>query len=110
MLVAACGQGGSAVTVEVTGLVRASPTCPVEQQGQECPPEPVRGRIRFATRSATVVEVDTDVDGRFVVQVPEGTYDITVDTGSPLPACPSTTVVVTAEPQEVVIDCDTGIR
>ncbi|MFM8266598.1 MAG: hypothetical protein ACKOA2_01055 [Ilumatobacteraceae bacterium] len=110
VMIAACGQGSPAVTVEVTGVVRASPTCPVEQQGQECPPAPVLGRVQFAADGRRVAQVDTDAEGRFVVQVPVGSYDVSVDTGAPLPACPTITVVVAAEPQDIVIDCDTGIR
>lgn len=91
-------------------MVRAGPTCPVAQQGQDCPPEPVLGRVEFTSDGRLVAAVDTDLDGRFVIQVPAGSYDVSVDTRAPLPTCPTTTVVVTEEPQDLVIDCDTGIR
>lgn len=112
VVVASCGDDGpSAPMFSVTGVVEASPTCPVERPGEVCPPAPVQGKISFTRFDDDVLAmVSSDAQGRFTVQLPAGTYAVGVDTGQVFPTCPPTDVVVTDRAVELRVECDTGIR
>jgi len=100
----------STPTFTVTGVVEASPTCPVERPGQVCPPAPVQGTISFTRQQDLVARTASDATGRFTLELPAGTYTVGVDTGQVLPTCPPTELVVTDRAVELRVECDTGIR
>lgn len=112
VLAAGCGSSGTVETA-AHGTVTAGPTCPVEGEGQPCPPDPVTGATvaaidpsGHAVRSAT-----TDPAGRYSMSLAPGSYTLRVATDGPFPACPDAQVRVTAgTPVTADILCDTGIR
>lgn len=112
LAVSACGSEPAPATGIVTGTVTQSPTCPVEQPGQDCAPRPVAGTVSLR-RDGEVVETATlAADGTYTFTVPEGWYTIAIDIGdNPLPSCPDLAGEVHKnETTTVDIDCDTGIR
>ncbi|MEP7113997.1 MAG: hypothetical protein ABI862_12080 [Ilumatobacteraceae bacterium] len=97
----------------VSGHALAGPTCPVEQPGDpNCQPKPVQGSVLFAQGEHVVSSARIDPSGAFAVEVPVGTYTVTVDTGdNAFPVCAPIEVAVRAEADAVAeISCDTGIR
>lgn len=116
LLLAGCGSGtGTApdVTGRVTGHALAGPTCPVERPGQPgCEPAPVKGVVELAQGDRVVSSATLDADGSYAVEVPVGSYQVTVDVGGgPFPMCEPLDVEVTADGEVVAdISCDTGIR
>ena len=102
-------------TYRVSGYVHAGPVCPVEQ----FPPDPdcedfaVRGAVMVITTGdgKQVARVETDGNGRFRTELPNGRYTITPQ---PVPG-----LLGTASPQNFAVDgarvqldiaYDTGIR
>jgi hypothetical protein len=98
--------------VGVYGIVTASPTCPVEQVGQPCPPRPVSAEVHARDANGQIVaSTHTDTVGHYAINTSPGRYTVTVTTGGGWPRCPSTGVTV--PPGSAVrtdIGCDTGIR
>lgn len=97
------------------GLVEASPTCPVEQAEQPCPPKPVANRtVLIETPGGTVVtQVTTDQSGQFVIDLPAGTYALHVAPGAtpfPIQRKPQTVTVEAGQTVQVTVELDSGIR
>lgn len=112
---ASCGSDGSSINSNgrVTGQALAGPTCPVEQPGVlNCEPKPVQGIAQFSQGDNIVSSVRINDVGEFAIEIPAGTYTVTVDTGENIfPTCPPVEVKVRADADSVVeIFCDTGIR
>jgi hypothetical protein len=85
----------------------------VEQPGVlNCEPKPVQGNAQFAQGDHIVKSVLIDAAGEFAIEIPAGTYTVTVDTGDNIyPMCQPVEVEVLANADSVVeILCDTGIR
>jgi len=85
----------------------------VEQPGVlNCEPNPVQGSAQFVQGDHVVKSVVIDAAGDFAVEIPAGTYTVTVDIGDNIfPMCQPVEVVVLANADSVVeILCDTGIR
>ena len=98
----------------VTFTVHAGPSCPVERPDQPCPDVPVRGTVIVRTPGAPdaqlVASGATDANGTYRVELLEGSYVVSVDTGAPLPRCEPIMVDVVDRNVEVDIACDSGIR
>ena len=96
----------------IYGTITAAPTCPVERQGQPCPPRPVAATVKVDRRRRTVASTRSNSAGDYAVGVPRpGTYAVVVDTGSTFPRCPTTSVTVPrGQSIRVDITCDTAIR
>ena len=110
VLAAACDEP-QANRGRVEGVVRASPSCPVAQQGQVCPPLAVSGEVQAVQDGQVKVTARTNPTGQYQLALPAGNYTLQVDVGGPLPACPLTPIQVRAAATAAVdIDCDTGIR
>lgn len=94
------------------GYVTAGPTCPVQQSGQPCPPQPVSAQVEARdSAGATTASTHTDSSGRFVLPLPPGSYTLVVTTGSTYPRCPDTPVTVReASMTRADISCDSGMR
>jgi hypothetical protein len=83
----------------VSGVVTADPTCPVERINQPCPPRPVSAEIDARTQAGkSVAATHTDPDGRYTLVLPPGTYILTVRTTG-LPRCPPTPISVRSVPR-----------
>jgi hypothetical protein len=97
----------------VDGTVNASPTCPVERADEPCPPRPVQTQVRVVRADGSVAaKANSDVAGRFRVEVSPGRYRLEADYPSgPGSGCTPVDVVVEAGNfTHADIDCDTGIR
>jgi hypothetical protein len=72
--------GDSAATYRVSGTVRTSPGCPGPTRlDSPCPDRPLAAAEVQATRDATVVATTlTDAAGRYTLNLPSGSYQITV--------------------------------
>jgi hypothetical protein len=94
------------------GAVTASPTCPVEQAGRPCPPQPVSTQIDVHDPSGhTVASTHSDSAGHYRVALAPGSYVLVTVMSGMFPRCPATPVTVTAGPPvRQDINCDTGIR
>jgi hypothetical protein len=91
----------------VRGTVAASPTCPVQRVGESCTRPVTHGNVTAEPDGQTVTLDDT---GAFELELPTGTYTLTVTT-TEARSCPPTTVTITAhQATSVAVDCDTGIR
>ncbi len=109
----ACSGGPSHdITTGVEGTVSAGPTCPVEREGQPCPPLPVQAQVNvIAPDGRRSAQAASDADGRFSVLVAPGHYTLHVSIARSFPVCPDTAVTVPDEGTVTSdIVCDTGIR
>jgi hypothetical protein len=91
--------------------------CPVERIPPDpaCAPRPVAVatlRIIGTTTGAVIVEVVTDADGAYAVQVPPGSYLLEGVAGMPGmgPPVPVPFTAVDGVPMTVDLPVDTGIR
>lgn len=99
----------------VQGLVEASPTCPVAQAEQPCPPQPIPNRLVLIETpgGAVVAHVTTDQHGHFVIDLAAGTYIIHVAPGTtpfPIQRQLQTVTVVAGQTVQVTVELDSGIR
>ncbi|MEO8291143.1 MAG: prealbumin-like fold domain-containing protein [Gaiellaceae bacterium] len=111
-LLAGCGGSPGASDSGIRGRAVVGPTCPVEQVGVPCPPEPFQGTFNVNQNGSLVQTVTTDADGRFSVSLEPGDYtldSVQSDSGLPLLA----PVEVTVRPHaftRVTLSFDSGIR
>ena len=77
-----------------------------------CEPKPVQGNVQFTQGDKVVSSVGINEAGDFEIEIPAGTYTVTVDTGDNIfPMCSPVEVEVQPNLDSVVeISCDTGIR
>jgi hypothetical protein len=94
------------------GYVTAGPTCPVEKQGQPCPPRPFSTAIdAHNERGATVASTQGDSSGRYALDLSPGSYILVVVSYSGWPRFPAASVAVKpGAASRADISCDTGIR
>lgn len=121
LLSASCGVHHAAVgpaqhpgsTVLLSGVVQASPGCPVERQGHPCKPRPV-GNVRVEARplpTGVTTSTRTSADGHYSLRLSRGRYVLVAVTGQILPRCPPVHILVTPRaPVRADINCDSGIR
>jgi hypothetical protein len=99
--------------VLLSGVVEASPGCPVERQAHPCKPRPV-GDVRVEARSlhaGATASTRTSADGQYSLRLRRGRYVLVAMTGQILPRCPHVLVSVTSlAPVRADINCDSGIR
>ncbi|GAC1314107.1 MAG: hypothetical protein NVSMB16_10830 [Acidimicrobiales bacterium] len=91
----------------------AGPTCPVQRQGQTCPPNPVSGaRVDAQAGDGHVVaSTQTSANGAYSLLLTPGPYTLVVTTGSAYPRCPATPVTVASgAATRADVSCDSGIR
>ena len=121
LLSASCGARPAAVgpgqpygsTVLLSGVVQASPGCPVERQGHPCKPRPV-GNVRIEARSlptGVAASTRTSADGHYSLRLRRGRYVLVALTRQILPLCPHVRILLTSlAPVHADITCDSGIR
>jgi hypothetical protein len=94
----------------VHGKVTAGPTCPVERVGHPCPARSVTATI-LATAGTRVVASTRSSGGRYLLDLPIGTYTISAIPATAFPRCnPRQLTIVSAREIEINLQCDTGIR
>jgi hypothetical protein len=103
----------SGSTVLVSGVVQASPGCPVERQDHACEPR-LLGDVRVEARSlpaGVTASTRTRADGHYSFRLGKGRYVLAAVTRQVLPRCPHVRVSVTSPaPVRANINCDSGIR
>jgi hypothetical protein len=121
LLTASCGVRQAATgpaqppgsTVLLSGVVQASPSCPVERQGHPCKPRLV-GNVRVEARSlpaGVTTSTRTSADGRYFLRLRRGRYVLVAITGQTFPICPHVHIFVNSlAPVRADINCDSGIR
>jgi hypothetical protein len=100
----------------LAGDVVASPTCPVEQAENPCPPKPVADRqvmIEMPT-GAVAAKATTDAQGHFTVTLAPGAYTVKVAIIPGLVGMrqdtPANVTIADGRTTSVTITLDTGIR
>ncbi len=112
LLLAGCERPAPSGT-GIRGVVVLGPTCPVESLTSPCPDRPFEGDVRATASDGATSVVSTDGQGRFTINLREGTYVVVAVSpgGSGLPApVPQTVQVLTGSYTRVTLEVDTGIR
>ncbi len=101
----------------IKGVVMLGPTCPVMRNppDPQCADKPYQTTlaVSIADGTRTISTVTSDSQGKFMVNLPYGTYVVqSADTRTMYPRCHSDgSIIVNANRfTEVTISCDTGIR
>jgi len=105
-IIAAASCGGSTdASAVIEGVVLAGPQCPVMQQGQPCPDEPIPAEVSAGRYSARA-----GADGGFSLEVAPGTYEVTATSERAMSCDPQRVTVAPQATTTITISCDTGIR
>ena len=103
----------SGPTALISGVVEASPGCPVERPSRLCKPRPL-GEVRVEARSlpaGVTASTRTRADGHYSFRLGRGRYVLVTVTRQVIPRCPHVLVAVTSPaPVRANINCDSGIR
>lgn len=99
----------------IEGQVLVGPTCPVVQQGKECPDNPYQATLTVLDSSGTrqVARFQTDNEGRFRFPLAPGNYILHPETpeNMPLPIAPEQIFTVTeGQFTQISVVYDSGIR
>ena len=98
----------------VKGQVTLSPVCPVERMPPDpaCAPRPYATTIKiFSVVGNNLIKtVQTDNEGKYVVALPFGNYNLEAGGGSVYPRCPIKKISVNSNLINLDVTCDTGIR
>ena len=121
----AVGCNGSGLEADrpagtLSGRITVGPTCPVEVEGEECPPPPgtyqsilVLVYARLPDGERLVAQVRADDVGRFALPLPPGSYRVGLEHSIGIPGAPLPVREVEIESgaiTELAFDIDTGIR
>ena len=112
LILLGCHQQAPAGT-GIRGVAMLGPACPVETVASPCPDTPFRGDVMATASDGSTTTVTTNVQGRFTMDLREGTYVVIAVTpagsGPPTPV-PQTVRVETGAYTRVTLEVDTGIR
>ena len=97
------------------GVTDVDVGCPVSPDATPCPRRPLAARLRFIRqdRDAPEVEVHSEDDGTFTVELDPGRYEVVPDnvTRTPYPrADPITVEVRPGEFTSITVPFDSGVR
>ena len=97
----------------ISGVVQASPGCPVERQNPACRPRRL-GDVQVEARSVPAgltATTRTRAGGHYAFRLRPGRYVLVAAPGHAIPRCPHVLVSVTSPaPIRININCDSGIR
>jgi len=103
----------SGSTTLISGVVEASPGCPVERPSRPCKPRPL-SEVRVEARSVpggVTASTRSRADGHYSFRLGQGRYVLVAVTSQVVPRCPHVLVSVTSPaPVRANINCDSGIR
>jgi hypothetical protein len=103
----------SGPTALISGVVEASPGCPVERPSRLCKPRPL-GEVRVEARSlpaGVIASTRAHAGGHYSFRLRQGRYVLVTVTRQAVPRCPHVLVAVTSPaPVRANIHCDSGIR
>lgn len=96
----------------IEGQALIGPTCPVVRIDSPCPDKPYQTTLVVRNQSgAEVKRFDTDVEGRFRVELPPGTYTLVPQSPGKLPRVGELIMQVTSgQFTPITITYDSGIR
>ncbi len=97
----------------LTGHITISPTCPVERipPDPNCAPKSYSTLVDISGAHNFFIEVHTDSNGVYKLELPEGTYTVLTRQTSLYPHCePKQVSVVSHATTTLDISCDSGIR
>jgi hypothetical protein len=100
-------------TSGITGLVLIGPMCPVMRQDEPCPDQPFAATLIIRdSQGRELCAVSSGEDGRFLVGLPPGSYELIPLTGlGGLPFATSQWVAVApGQYTDVTVSYDSGIR
>lgn len=102
----------SITTGTVNGVITTSPSCGIQTDPPlpNCGPRPYQTVVSFFSQTSKPYKVSSDINGRYSIKLPAGTYKVQAEGGPTFPSCKEEVVRVIAE--ELVIkniDCDSGI-
>ena len=100
-------------TSGIAGLVLIGPMCPVMRQDEPCPDQPFAATLIIRdSQGLELCTVSSGDDGRFLVGLPPGSYELIPLTGpGGLPAAaPQWVTVVPDQYTDVTVNYDSGIR
>jgi hypothetical protein len=114
LFLAACSPQIPANT-GIEGQVLIGPTCPVVQQGKECPDKPYQATLTVldSNGSRKIARFQTDAEGRFRLPLAPGNYILHPETpeNMPLPTAPDQNFTVTeGRFTQISVVYDSGIR
>ncbi len=114
LFMAACSPQIPANT-GVEGQVLIGPTCPVVQQGKECPDKSYQATLTVLDSSGIreIARFQTDADGRFRLPLAPGNYILHPETPEnlPMPIAPEQNFTVTeGRFAQISVVYDSGIR
>lgn len=124
-LAVTAGCNGSRVEAErpagiLSGQITVGPNCPVETEGEACPPPAgtyegilVMVHARLPRGERLVATVRADDAGRFALSLPAGSYRVALTHSIGIPGAPPAVQEARVEPgatTELTFHVDTGIR
>jgi hypothetical protein len=105
-------QPSGSITL-ISGVVEASPGCPVERPSRLCKPRPL-GEVRveaWSLPAGVIAGTRTRADGHYSLRLGKGRYVLVAVMRQAVPRCPHVLVAVTSPaPVRANINCDSGIR
>jgi hypothetical protein len=111
-VLAACTAQPTPTDSGIEGQVFIGPTCPVIQEGQECPDQPYQAILTvLSPEGREIVQVQTDEQGRFRIPLASGEYILRPESPNALPfASEQPFVVESGAFTQVTVTYDSGIR
>ncbi len=96
----------------VEGQVLIGPTCPVVQQGQDCPDGPYQTTLTVnSSNGIQIVQVKTDTQGHFKIPLVPGNYILHPESPDGKTVAADQTFAVTMDRfTQIAIHYDSGIR
>ncbi len=96
----------------IQGQVLIGPTCPVMQQGQECPDQPYQTTLAVNSPGGVqIAQVQTDAQGHFKIPLVPGTYILHPKSPDGIATAGDQTFTVeTGQYTQLTIHYDSGIR
>lgn len=99
----------------IIGLINSGPTCPVERipPDPKCALRPLKTTIKItrSDNSSFIKQIDSDLDGRFILGLEPGSYTFSAESSNSLPRCSPVNIEIKSQNYLYLnISCDTGIR
>ena len=96
----------------IEGQVLLGPTCPVVQEGQDCPDQPYQATLTVTSQNGVqVAQFQSDEQGRFRVSLVPGEYILHPESPSGIPfAGDQSFTVETGRYTQITLHYDSGIR
>ena len=112
LLLATCSAQPAVAASGVEGQVFIGPVCPVVQEGQECPDQPYQATLIVNNLNGReIAKVQTDIQGRFKIQLEPGEYILHPESPNVMPfASDQAFTVVNGRFTQIIVTYDSGIR